>query len=544
MNKILIGLLMGCVGLVCGCSTMQLTGGSSQQGNGVVLGHVVDTSGGSFIGAKVDLLPAQYDPVRDSEVPDSLTAITDSAGNYAIRPAQGGSYNVEVMLNQGTPGALITGILASTTDTVLVPPAVVRNPGFVRIILPDSADSVDGYFYIPGSTIAALVANDSGVGLLGPVPAGTIPQIIYNVRNSTAAARIMGDSILVEPGDTSTVAFSAWKSSKKLFLNTTSDGAGVAATVTNFPVLVRLGNADFDFSQAKANGEDIRFSNANGSPLAYEIEEWDASQQQAAIWVSVDTVRGNTADQYISMYWGNADAASESSGAAVFDTALGFDGVWHLGETSGPLFDASPDHFDGTPSDTPPVASAGYIGGCQQFNGTSNFIQMLGTASGKMDFPEQGTYSVSAWVYADTLDTLFRRIVCKNNYQYKLQIDQFDDWSFAEYENAAGFDLTNSPATAQAWVHLVGVRSGGSQYLYANGVCVNSTITPQAYSAARDTTSNVTIGRSAQTPPGDPCFFKGKIDEVRIEGVARSADWIKLCYMNQKVPDALVEFKQ
>jgi hypothetical protein len=31
------------------------------------------------------------------------------------------------------------------------------------------------------------------------------------------------------------------------------------------------------------------------------------------------------------------------------------------------------------------------------------------------------------------------------------------------------------------------------------------------------------------------------IDEARIEGVARSADWIKLNYMNQKEVNALVE---
>ena len=37
--------------------------------------------------------------------------------------------------------------------------------------------------------------------------------------------------------------------------------------------------------------------------------------------------------------------------------------------------------------------------------------------------------------------------------------------------------------------------------------------------------------------------FYGGIDEVRIESVARSTDWIKLCYMNQKALDAVVEFR-
>jgi hypothetical protein len=38
-------------------------------------------------------------------------------------------------------------------------------------------------------------------------------------------------------------------------------------------------------------------------------------------------------------------------------------------------------------------------------------------------------------------------------------------------------------------------------------------------------------------------FFDGMIDEVRISNIARSGDWIKLCYMNQKENDALITFR-
>ena len=525
------------------CSTQRLAGGSSQQGNGMVVGRVVNASGASIAGATVELLPALYDPVADAAIPDSFITTSDSSGGYGVRLPRRGNYNVEVFQNHQEPAAFVTGISFSAADTLLVPPAVVENPGFVRIFLPDSVDTVNGYFYIPGSTFALFVARGSGVDLLGPVPPGTISRILYKVKNSSAPARIIAESLLVQSSDTSTIAFSDWKSSRKLVLNTTPSGAAVSGTVVGFPVLVRLAGPNFNFSQAQANGSDIRFTKADGTPLPYEIEEWNASQGEAAVWVKADTVYGNNASQYFVMYWGNPHAVSVSNGAVVFDTSNGFQGVWHLGEASGTASDATSNHFDGTLSDTAPVATPGNIGGCRQFNGVSNYIQMPGTASGKLNFPAQGSYSLSAWVYADTLDTLYARIICKNNYQYKLQVDYFKDWSFAEYEDAVGFDLTNAPATAGAWVHLAGVRSGNSQYLYVNGVCVNSTITPQPYAAARDTTSDVTIGRSAKTPPGDPCFFNGRIDEARIESMARSADWVKLNYMNQKSPDALVTFK-
>lgn len=44
-----------------------------------------------------------------------------------------------------------------------------------------------------------------------------------------------------------------------------------------------------------------------------------------------------------------------------------------------------------------------------------------------------------------------------------------------------------------------------------------------------------------ETDNGYP--WKGGIDEMVVAYSARSADWVKLCYMNQKTSDALVVFK-
>ena len=84
----------------------------------------------------------------------------------------------------------------------------------------------------------------------------------------------------------------AWKYSKQLYLNTTATGADVSGTVTDFPVLVRLNSGTFNFAEAKVNGDDIRFTKSDGlTPLLYEVEQWDATAGQAAVWVKVDTVR-------------------------------------------------------------------------------------------------------------------------------------------------------------------------------------------------------------------------------------------------------------
>jgi hypothetical protein len=36
--------------------------------------------------------------------------------------------------------------------------------------------------------------------------------------------------------------------------------------------------------------------------------------------------------------------------------------------------------------------------------------------------------------------------------------------------------------------------------------------------------------------------FSGRIDEVRVNKISLSPDWIKLCFMNQKEQDALVKW--
>ncbi len=57
-----------------------------------------------------------------------------------------------------------------------------------------------------------------------------------------------------------------WQHSGVLTILTTPDGANLPASAveTDFPLLVRLDKDWFDFSQAKANGEGVRFSTSTG----------------------------------------------------------------------------------------------------------------------------------------------------------------------------------------------------------------------------------------------------------------------------------------
>jgi hypothetical protein len=251
------------------------------------------------------------------------------------------------------------------------------------------------------------------------------------------------------------------------------------------------------------------------------------------------------------MLWGNPLATAVSSSASVFDTANGFQGVWHFSEQNlANVNDATGNHFDGTPSDTAPVSATGAIGIGKGFNGASSYFDMKNTASGKLNFPENGTYTVSAWVYADTLDNRFHSIVGKSDNQYFLKLKQYYPpnpmrWEFAEYHSIAGWQITDTIATAREWKYLVGVRRGQSQCFSLDGILVDSVIQVKADSLPRNTGDDVTIGKFLTFSAIDAgyCPFKGIIDEVRISSVARSPDWVRLCFMNQKTSDALVQFR-
>ena len=66
-----------------------------------------------------------------------------------------------------------------------------------------------------------------------------------------------------------------------------------------------------------------------GQALACQIEEWDASNGTASVWVRIPTIKGNDR-QEIKVYWGKPDATTDASAATVFHSANGFASVIHM----------------------------------------------------------------------------------------------------------------------------------------------------------------------------------------------------------------------
>jgi Concanavalin A-like lectin/glucanases superfamily/Domain of unknown function (DUF2341) len=537
-----------CIGMSMSCSRNVFqasdAGGGSEVTNGASA-YVRYSDGTPAVSAQVFVRSQRFlkdtSRVDSSRVPD---VYTDESGFFKIDSLKPGNYFVEVNDTRRHAICMACTIGAAAGQPANLGTDTLRPTGTIRgtINRGPAGPSTELYVQIYGLDRVTKVNAATGIFSFDMLPPGYFSLRV--VSSSPAVPAVDAAGIAVSQADTASAQVSLWKSSMNLFLNTTPTGAQIASNVVNFPVLVRLTSSNFTFSQAQTYGQDIRFTKSGGVPLPYEIELWDSANAQAEIWVGVDTIFGNDQTHYVTMFWGNPNAQDGANSSAVFDTASGFQGVWHLGEPGNTVRDATGNHYDGTRFGmTAQSAVPGAIGTAQEFNGVSSYIEMMGTASGKLDFPENGTYMVSAWAYEDTLDGIHDEIASKGWYQYFLEVGSNNTWEFNVLKSAVGWDNSHWPATAKSWSHIVGVRSNTSQYLYVNGTCVDSIVKMGNQTASlRSSSANFKIGTHSGVDPF-PWFFKGKIDEVRVLSVAPGADWVKLCYMNQKASDALVTFK-
>jgi len=112
-----------------------------------------------------------------------------------------------------------------------------------------------------------------------------------------------------------------WSHRNKITIpnNTTTD-------LTDFQVAIELDDTWDGWGLVKSDGSDIRVTDAGGSTLLpHWIEEFDATNKTARIWVRVPSIPANgSVDVYL--YYGNPNATDASDGSAVFEFFDDFDG--------------------------------------------------------------------------------------------------------------------------------------------------------------------------------------------------------------------------
>ena len=113
----------------------------------------------------------------------------------------------------------------------------------------------------------------------------------------------------------------------------TFDNSAQAENLTNFPVLVKLDSTKIDYSNTQDSGQDIRFTDSDGTTLlSYEIEEWNETAT-SSIWVKVPQIDASSNTDHIYMYYGNTAATDGQGATSVW--GQNFKGVWHMKDEAG-----------------------------------------------------------------------------------------------------------------------------------------------------------------------------------------------------------------
>jgi hypothetical protein len=527
-------LLAVCLSVVVTCSSLD-GGFGSETTNGRVSGRVVLPNESPAVGAQVTVRRSDYVAVPPDGAGKTGNNFTDASGRFALDSLGTGSYSVEV--NDTRALAFVSRCSISTgRRAVDIGTCILQRYATVKgEINIDAAPGAAWYVQVYGLERCAAI-GPAGTYTLGDLPAGTFR--LRFVCSDSSVVPLTLDSVTAAAGATTIVPSVGWKYSRQLALNTTAAGANVTGPVYRFPLLVRLTEGvNFTFSQARKNGEDMRFLAPDKRVLPYEIERWDSAGGRAELWVRLDTVFGNNNTQYITMQWGNGKAHGTTNGAAVFDTADGFTAVWHLNRNCN---DAGYNKHNGIANSA--NDTIGTIGFCKKFRG-SDSIEMAGL----LGSPSSTT--LSAWAQLDSTPADGGSEILSIGDAALIRMDYaLDSVGTIGSIHLSGTSIFNNATSGQflkqtGW-HLVTFTVDHSTYtqtLYIDGTNVCSVTKLNAVINYSSVGQNTYIGKHANGKAGFD--FSGRIDEVRVYRAPVSADYIKLCYMNQKAQDALIIFK-
>jgi hypothetical protein len=312
----------------------------------------------------------------------------------------------------------------------------------------------------------------------------------------------------------------------------TIDGTKIAAPLIDFPVWLDIVDADVAM-RAQSDGSDLELLASDGTPLAYEIQGWDAGAGHLTAWVKIPQLNPGS-DVVIDLRYGVPRNAAPDP-KLVFGN--GFAAVWHLDDalTTAAVVDATATRSGtaiGGLDATHQIAAR--LGGGIDFDGIADEIQFTNPLSGAT------SHTISVWIDART-QTTFGSIVTVGS--PTTNGSRWFEVHFVGPGVAAGFygnDWQDSGVAIQqaGWTLLHWVFDAPTRVsrLYRDGVQVGMfTHAPGIDTAGTGGhIGNAPIEWGAGTT--NPVPLTGTLDELRIATVTRTAGWIATEYENQSSP--------
>ncbi|MGH7404527.1 MAG: DUF2341 domain-containing protein [Candidatus Methylomirabilales bacterium] len=320
-----------------------------------------------------------------------------------------------------------------------------------------------------------------------------------------------------------------WDFKRKLTFN----NAGQLENLVNVPVLVVLNSGRIDYSQTQNQGQDLRFTDSDGTTLlAHEIEKWDEAGT-SYVWVKVPQIDGSSTTDHIWMYYGNPLAPDGQNPTAVWSN--GYVGVWHLSEASNTTrMDSTSNNNDLSDVNTVAAATGKIAGGADFINANNEKLTIADAAQTGLD-PTGNVITFSAWAKPSALNTVSSVIdkLISTGDGYRLRYHDSNKFNCSVHNAAVSVGaIQPTVVSTGTWYHVTCVYDGTQLKQYLDAV---NNITTTGSSGIGNSTTQLDVGAR-----GAGQTFPGTLDEVRIETVARSGDWIKAQYLS--MTDAFITY--
>ena len=307
----------------------------------------------------------------------------------------------------------------------------------------------------------------------------------------------------------------------------TARGYAGASTLENFPVLVRLSDVTgFDFADFTTPADELRFTDAFGNNLDYEIDTWDSTTGTALVWVSVPSLSGTTTK--INAYYAPSSTSGlpTVSSTAVW-TSAGYIGVWHMNAVS--PADASDSGNDGTAFGSISVTS-GVVGSSLSYPNTSSYVS-CGSNASLVDAELAKGYTIEGWV--NLASTSGKKAL-------------FGKSGFISYRmEGTAVKITTPKVLDYANVSSF-ITAANEWHYFSLSFATNTVNGAKHYMDGAFKTAQTTTGIDNQTGSNEMWLahnqfgseegFTGLIDEYRLSASVRSADWIAADYATQNNP--------
>ncbi|MEI7901742.1 MAG: DUF2341 domain-containing protein, partial [bacterium] len=310
-------------------------------------------------------------------------------------------------------------------------------------------------------------------------------------------------------------------------LTLTISGYAGAETLVNFPALIKLnaGITGFSYGDFRSGNGDLRFTAADGSELNYEIDTWNPDGD-SLVWVQVPVLH---AGDTVRMYYGKAGVVPPVYATNGATWSENYVATWHM--TNKWVRDSSGqgNHAEEVYEWSPITPVAGKIGDGLNFpldDGGGGGGSTIITKNIKLT-----KQTLSAWVWSADLNDRWGTIMAKGDMWFMANVGTTYRFETAPW----GGDYQPQIPSAGAWHYVVATAAGDGRYqaIYVDGE-LKGTWTKGAIPEQGG--ERIRIGAWWEWNRA----FKGKLDELRMASVPRSADWIRAEYDNQNAPGTFV----